>query len=136
LRQPNPAMGSRITGQVAGVHADTPGYSEKVRHRGPSKNCTTGPRVFPEFYVSLNHLATVVYVVPVQAGSVINILLDNPKVTRRRVVTFPASRYDGDADHLLALVKVGSLTLQVYLYARVAHHSVTVPIGDAFLSPL
>ena len=75
------------------MHTDTSAYSEKVRHGRPFKNCTSGPRNFPVFYVFLNHLAASVYVVAVKAGSMIDILLDYAELTWRRAVTLSASRY-------------------------------------------
>ena len=124
-------MRSRITGQVTRVHSDTSVKSEKVRHRCSSKNCASRFRVLFVFHVLHHDVAVLADIIAVKARNVIDILVRNAELTGMRVIAFPASRDRGNADDLIAFVKIGSLIFDIDLYARAAQCSVTVPIRNA-----
>lgn len=129
-RQANAAVGGRVAGEVALVHANGTVDAKEVVHLGSLETGSWRARVFAIVDVLADDVAVGVLVVTVERGFVIDVFFDDRVTSWTGFITFGTRGYGRTSGELTALVKVDHLLTEVDDNAGFASHVVGTPEGS------
>ena len=132
LRHADATVGCRVTGQIAGVHADPADDAHKVRHGGTLEMRAGGLGIIDRD-IRLHHGAGAVDKIAILARDMVLVLLRDGKLAHGRVQALAAGGELGDAHELAALVKVGLLLAQGDFDGGLAAEPVAIPVRNSVL---
>lgn len=107
-------MRGGIAGQMPSVQAVAGTELDEIRHGSSPKMRSRRSSVFPRIHIRLHDPPIPVHVIAIQAGTMIAVFADNPKLTPWGSIPLPSRRYPAHGHFLPAFVEVSALLAEAH----------------------
>ena len=133
FRHPNATMRSRITRQIAGMHAGTVCNAHVVRHRRALEVGAGRLRIFFNIDIRLHHIVVGIDVIAVSTGGVTDVFLEDRKMPDGRLQPFASGGELRHTDEQAVFIKISALLEEADFDGGPAANTIAIPVGNAVL---